>query len=311
MRVTDEFLSGKSHRTKQSYETALNRFEKHMGEPVLQAITSELISRYRKKIWDVGKPATAANLLTHLRAVLNWAHEIGLIDPVPVVKIPRVVKKPKGRSLTESELFRMIWWSRRIEIEQNIHGLTRFIRGLMHSGMRIGELARLNWDAGPVRLDLHSGPHPMIHWSEDGQKSRRTESTVLTPQFATLVQYTHEDDRSGLVFPVVYSDQVLRRYRIGRLISDVGNRAKIATPAGHATAHDLRRTFGCHWAKHLKPIELKTIMRHASLQTTLEFYLDSNQSQLASALWGGTPNSTPNPTQTTPDASIRLHKHAR
>jgi integrase len=43
----------------------------------------------------------------------------------------------------------------------------------------------------------------------------------------------------------------------------------------YATAYDLRRTFASRWAESgLDAVELMRIMRHASIETTLKFYVE-------------------------------------
>ena len=52
--------------------------------------------------------------------------------------------------------------------------------------------------------------------------------------------------------------------------------AAATTPLVNVTipaAHDLRRSFGTRWATRLTPIELKELMRHKSIETTLKYYV--------------------------------------
>ena len=41
----------------------------------------------------------------------------------------------------------------------------------------------------------------------------------------------------------------------------------------YASAHDLRRAFGYRWARRVMPMVLKEMMRHASVQTTEQYYV--------------------------------------
>jgi integrase len=52
----------------------------------------------------------------------------------------------------------------------------------------------------------------------------------------------------------------------------------------HVTAHDLRRSFGTRWALRVHPLVLKKLMRHETLDTTLRFYVDLDDSQIAQAI---------------------------
>ena len=51
-----------------------------------------------------------------------------------------------------------------------------------------------------------------------------------------------------------------------------------------ASAHDLRRTFGLKWAKRVKSIELKQLMRHRSIKTTETYYAFEDANDLAASL---------------------------
>ena len=52
----------------------------------------------------------------------------------------------------------------------------------------------------------------------------------------------------------------------------------------HVTAHDLRRAFGTRWALRVHPLVLKKLMRHETLDTTLRFYVDLDDSQISEAI---------------------------
>ncbi len=52
-----------------------------------------------------------------------------------------------------------------------------------------------------------------------------------------------------------------------------------------AAAYDLRRSFGLRWADRVKPPILQQLMRHASITTTLTFYVQTNVEEMAEAVW--------------------------
>lgn len=52
-----------------------------------------------------------------------------------------------------------------------------------------------------------------------------------------------------------------------------------------ASAHDLRRAFGTRWSAMLKPVELQHIMRPASIETTLKYYVRQDADTLAASVW--------------------------
>ena len=52
-----------------------------------------------------------------------------------------------------------------------------------------------------------------------------------------------------------------------------------------ASAHDLRRAFGFRWAMRVMPAVLQQLMRHESIETTMQFYVGKNAEVAADALW--------------------------
>ena len=52
----------------------------------------------------------------------------------------------------------------------------------------------------------------------------------------------------------------------------------------YASAHDLRRAFGDRWSRIVEPMELKELMRHASVSTTEQFYLSKRAKRTATSL---------------------------
>jgi integrase len=53
----------------------------------------------------------------------------------------------------------------------------------------------------------------------------------------------------------------------------------------YASAHDLRRAFGERWAARIMPAQLKELMRHESIETTLRYYVGTNAERTADACW--------------------------
>jgi integrase len=59
-----------------------------------------------------------------------------------------------------------------------------------------------------------------------------------------------------------------------------------------ASAHDLRRAYGERWASRLMPAQLMELMRHESIETTLNFYVGRNAERTAAILWDHMPRAT-------------------
>ncbi len=53
----------------------------------------------------------------------------------------------------------------------------------------------------------------------------------------------------------------------------------------YASAHDLRRAFGERWAARIMPAQLKELMRHESIETTLRYSVGTHAERAADACW--------------------------
>ena len=81
------------------------------------------------------------------------------------------------------------------------------------------------------------------------------------------------------------------------IVAQIGTTAGVRTGAGEkdfASAHDLRRAFGVRWSKRVMPAVLCKLMRHASMQTTMDFYNVEDAEQTADAVWDAFANTRAN-----------------
>jgi integrase len=85
----------------------------------------------------------------------------------------------------------------------------------------------------------------------------------------------------------------LRSKWVGKLVSRIGKKAGVRVYVDpkdpqrvkYASAHDLRRAFGERWAARIMPAQLKELMRHESIETTLRYYVGTNAERTADACW--------------------------
>jgi integrase len=161
----------------------------------------------------------------------------------------------------------------------------------------LGEALGLSWDVeGQFAVDL-DGRRPCFRIRAEAQKSGRDEVLPMTPDFAVFLMETPPAERVGLVFPLVRPDGKPRRdiKDVSKTISSFGERAGVVVNKAEgkfASAHDCRRAFASRWAKRVKPLVLKRLMRHASISTTERYYVDLDSDEVADQLWA---NYTPPP----------------
>jgi integrase len=159
------------------------------------------------------------------------------------------------------------------------------------SGLRLEEAVKLSWTDPPLRIDLDGGRYPRLVIHHYGQKSRRDEISPLAPDFATWLRRTPPDERTGLVLPLMSAYRKNCRLKnsakIGSYLCAIGERSGIVVndDGKFVSAHDLRRSFGTRWAAKVKPLTLKRLMRHASIDTTLRYYVDQDADDVAEELW--------------------------
>jgi integrase len=116
----------------------------------------------------------------------------------------------------------------------------------------------------------------------------------IVPDFAEFLPATPKEKRKGFVFNPQGRDgqERLGNHRVMYLAGMIGKTANIKVATNpktskikYASAHDLRRSFGFRWAVRVMPPVLKELMRHASIDTTLRYYVGRNAEAMAKLLW--------------------------
>lgn len=285
-RFEDEHLAALPLKTRKCYITALNTFRKRVKIELLSAIDASVISVFRAGLLADEYPiATVRSYLAHLRAAFNWAKRVGLLRVAPLVELPKQGKRKlsRGRAITEAEYQAM-----RNLAEPPVQ---RLLDLLWLSGLRLEEARCLSWDSPPLYVSLGAKPHPQIVFHGEGHKSRQDTAAPIPPDLDAWLRKTPEAERRGLVAPVRGTNTMVSTLitAIGREAGIVVNDAKRKgrkSPTKFASAHDFRRAFGTRWASKVRPLTLKTMMRHESLETTMRFYIGLTGADAGAELWG-------------------------
>ena len=80
---------------------------------------------------------------------------------------------------------------------------------------------------------------------------------------------------------------------VGRVLPKIGKAAGVRVHVDprdpervkYASTHDLRRTFGERWAARIMPAQLRELIRHESIETTLRYYVGTNAERTADECW--------------------------
>jgi integrase len=285
-----------------TYEATLNVFERTCNPQKLSSVTTPAVTRFASALRQQElSEATIGRHLRQLKVILRWAQGQGLLNTLPTFNMPRRTKGAKsmrGRAVTEEEFDRMLAAAPKV-VENAAAASWRFyLRGLWLSGLRLSESLSLRWDDAPgvIVVDF-SGRRPMLRIPSEAQKARRDTLLPMTPDFAALLQSVPEGQRLGRVFKLLAVDgspMAASRFMVGPVVSAIGEAAGVVvderqkggkTVRKFASAHDLRRAFGVRWAARVMPNDLRELMRHTDVGTTMKFYVGQNAESTADRLW--------------------------
>ena len=298
-RFEDEVLPGLAVNTGNLFGTTFNAIERIIGPKHLRDLSSDQISRFQADLRRSGlSEETIRAYLAHLRSSLVWAESVDLIPLLPKIKRPKRAKKSKlmkGRPITSEEFERMLDKVGDIVADNAIEAWTFLLIGLWHSGLRLSESLDLFWDQpDKLRVELDT-KRPMFIIVAELEKGNEDRLCPMAPEFAEFLSRTPDDDRHGPVFPLV--DRYGHRRSFGmdwvsRTIAKIGKAANVKVhvhpksgKVKYASAHDLRRSFGERWSRKVMPQVLKELMRHASIETTMKYYVGHNAQLTADILW--------------------------
>lgn len=292
LRFEEEKLRSLAVKSRNSYNTALNRAEDILHPAKLAELDGPSLSRFQARLRaDDLREATIAAYLRHIAAALRWAYSLGMIASVPVIQKPkraRVAKQMRGRPITGEEFDRMLVACDKVR-PADAAIWKGFLQGLWLSGLRLAEALSLSWDVdGEISIDL-SGKYPCLRILAEAEKGFRDRQLPLTPDFADYIDQTPHIDRTGKVFSVAQLG--LRLDTVSKIVSQIGEKAGVFVSREQekfASAHDLRRAFGNRWASKVMPAVLQHLMRHESIETTMKYYVAQGANEIAASLWKST-----------------------
>jgi integrase len=312
-RYESEIAPGLAASSQQKIGVVLDRLEKEIKVQRLADLDATRISKFVSILRQSGlRPSTIDSYCGHLKAVLQWAEDQGLIGKRP--KFPSNPRKrktnmrtpAKGRPITGEEFERMLAAIPKVVAAGDVADWEWYLRGLWWSGLRMAESLQLSWDdlsrIYPVGLD---GDAPMLSIPAELEKGHQDRLIPMATEFAEMLQAVPEEQRTGPVFPLYGRNagrgksesprRLLAPHRVSELVSAIGEKAGIVVQRDpldpkrmkYASAHDLRRSYGERWADRVEAVVLMEMMRHANIQTTLKFYVTRNARRSAEAIRRG------------------------
>jgi len=303
-RYRAEVVPGLAKETGNKIDTVLNHVDSVLGPARLRDLTEARISHFAAAIRAMGKAETTIqSYLAHLKAMLRWAVSQKLLPACPA--FPKIQRKKKskgstpmkGRPITAEEFERMLAKVPEVVGLQAAPAWRHYARGLWFSGLRLSESLQLWWDREDRLLPTFPKKgRPMLRVPAELEKGHADRLLPMAPEFALFLQETPESDRTGAVFklPGIRGRTAeLRSKWVGKVLSKIGAAAGVRVYVDpkdpqrvkYASAHDLRRAFGERWATRIMPAQLRELMRHESIETTLRYYVGTNAQRTADACW--------------------------
>lgn len=299
-RYETEVLPGLAVKTQSKVDTVLNSVERYINPARLVSMDTEQISKWVKlmRVDKLSEP-TIKNYLGQLRAALRWAYRQKMLHEIPQFQMPTRTNKARRRAVTGEEFERMLKAIPKVVGARATASWDFFLRGLWTSGLRLGEALALSWDdPATIRVNL-SGRRPLFEIPPHAQKSGKATLLPMSPEFYSLLMEVNQLDRTGKVFnPLTIREKWKKRIAydtVGPIVKEIGKAANVKTAEEQfATAHDLRRSFGVRWSKKVMPPVLQKLMRHASIQTTMDFYAVEDAVSTADTVWEAVANAFAN-----------------
>jgi len=303
LRYEQEVLSGLAMKTAKKAATTFGYVEHVINPKLLRQVDANAISKLTKHLRELGRAApTIVGHLAYLQAALNWAETMGMIPKVPKIVKPKRVKKSKsmkGRPITTEELERLLAKVEDVVGPQCAPSWHFFLWGLWWSGLRLEESLELWWDRDDRLSVILDGRQSTIRIPAELEKAHQDRLLPMPPEFVEFLEAVPESERTGRIFNPqgkrmrgerLLLDTVSKiGCKIGKAANVVVNVHPVSGKVKYASAHDLRRSFGERWATRIMPKDLKVVMRHKSIETTMKYYVGSDAKKSGAVLWDALP----------------------
>jgi len=256
------FIETKKEKAKSTieyYEYALRLLVQDYGKIKANYIGSDEINEIVKKFKDLSKESIVS-YKKGMKIFFNYLIQEKYISENPVGKI-EMIRNRKVEVMTDEELKAILY-----HFENRNKDHYNFIKCLVLSGFRISEAISLEW--GDIKSD---------HIIVKNEKGRRKDYFPLTKEIREHLGSIEK--KAEHVF--IYKDRHSVKY-LGNKIAKFTNKKY--------SFHSFRKKFGTEWSRRLMPAELKVIMRHNDVRTTMEYYVGIDAinigEKMAVSKWG-------------------------
>jgi integrase len=256
-------------------EVVIRSLRSFTRSSLLDELTREALFGWRDHLLKERQVAVATwnNYLRHLKVLINFAKDSGVLD-FSLNGVKSLPDYKRGvRVLNDSHVQRIIGWLRHPEQEAMPGWFWESVcKMLYYSGMRRRQLVGLCW------RDIDQG-EGVIRLDADSSKTKRAWSIPMTQPLSSVLADVHQMTRA-INKPCNPNDQVFNitlfneRYHGRRMTVDHVSAAfrRIREKTGvDVSAHRFRHTFASQLAKQGRIRELQQVLGHRDVRTTLGY----------------------------------------
>lgn len=270
-----EYYLPEAERTKRTWKDDKGRIERHinakLGSFPLCAITKEDVKSFLDFLRKEGlSEATALHHMAILRRAFNMARAV-VIEGIPLFAGPSPLDgvpmpKPKNareRFLSYAEADKLLEAAQ----ESGHTDLHTAIVIALNTGMRLGEILRLEW----IDVDM---AHGIITVREEADRKPGGKVFINTEVEAVLKKRISSRRHSRLVLapPKGGKERSSLTHRFSDLVEELGFNAGIEDARHKVVFHTLRHTFASWLALAGTDIyRIKTLMRHKTITMTMRY----------------------------------------
>ncbi len=240
-----ETKKDKAANTIQYYKNSLRQLLHKYGDFHVRNIGRGEIKEIEKQLSGMSKESIIS-YKKGMKIFFSYLITEKFISENPIGKI-EMIHNRKVVVMTDEELEEILYY---FENRNNDH--YNLIKFLVLSGFRISEAISLRWD--DIKKD-----HIIVR----NQKGKRKDYFPLTEAISKHLSIIKKEKETVFKYKQVSSTR-----NIGKHISKITE--------GKYSFHSFRKKFGTDWSRNLMPAELKEIMRHNDVRTTMEYYVGLN-----------------------------------
>lgn len=286
-----EYVAGTRLNTRENYTATFDLFERLCKPMSLKGINERTISHFvagmrkepgRRKGTPSMMSSTIKGRLQLLHTALSWAVKQKMLAEVPEFPAIKVPKK-KPQPIPQESFERLVG---KTEDEQ----LKTYMLCGWLAGLRLSEAHALEWqvtDKAPY-IDFRAN---RIILPAEFVKADEDQWVPLDPELRQALEALPRHGRRVFRF-LDRRSRLLSANAISQKITKLARRAGVKL-----TMHSLRKGFGCRYANKESAHVLQRLMRHASLQMTMDYYVNIDEAVDRAVLGDVTSHVTDGPVQ--------------